>query len=88
MELKEIKDKPIFQMTGSEFMELLQSANSKAPETEKPEQIKGIANLAARLNVSPPTVQKWKNQGVIPFTQRGRFVYFDVNRVLEALNKR
>jgi excisionase family DNA binding protein len=84
-----IQDKPLIQMTASEFLDLMrEAAKENHEETKPPEYVKGIANLAARLHVSTPTVQKWKNEGKIPYIQQGRFVYFDFDRVLEALNNR
>ena len=81
-------DKPLFQLTGNEFLELMKEAqNETTKEKQPPDYIRGIANLAARLKVSAPTVQKWKNEGIIPYVQRGRFIYFDFDAVLEALNK-
>ena len=76
-------------MTGSEFLELMQEAQKQVhKETTPPDYVKGIANLAARLKVSAPTIQKWKNNGTIPYIQKGRFVYFDFDAVLQALNKK
>lgn len=84
----DIKEKKLFEMTGAEFVELINSVAAPKEKEPKKEQIRGIANLASRLGVSPPTVQKWKNKGVIPYIQRGRFLYFEVDKVLEALNKK
>lgn len=84
----ETLEKPIIQMTGSEILELMKEAQKQVQETTPPDYVKGIANLAARLKVSSPTVQKWKNNGTIPYIQKGRFVYFDFDAVLEALNSK
>jgi hypothetical protein len=84
----DIKEKRLFELTGAEFVELLNNATAPKEKEPQKEEIRGIANLAARLGVSAPTIQAWKNKGIIPYTQRGRFVYFDVDRVLEALNNK
>jgi len=45
----------------------------------------GIIGLAELLNCSKPTAQKIKNSGKVPFSQIGRIIIFDVEKVLLAL---
>ncbi|NDV68936.1 helix-turn-helix domain-containing protein [Dysgonomonas sp. 25] len=60
--------------------------NTRSSPTQK-KFIKGIHELAKFLNVSPSKAQEIKNSGIIPYTQNGRIVLFDPDRVIEALEK-
>ena len=44
-----------------------------------------IRELAALLNCSVVTAQKFKNNGLIPYKQLGRKIVFDVDAVLSAM---
>jgi excisionase family DNA binding protein len=44
--------------------------------------------LMESLNVTRPTVQKWRDSGRIPFIQVGNVVRYDLDAVLEALSKK
>lgn len=57
---------------------------------QKPQQepIRGIEGLAKFLKCSPVTAQKLKNSGKIPYSQYGRIVMFDPDKVMEALENR
>ena len=48
--------------------------------------IYSIRELAALLNCSVVTAQKFKNNGLIPYKQLGRKIVFDVDAVLAAMH--
>ena len=81
-------EKRIFELTVSEFMELLKQEHptpTPAPMAE-PKMLYSIKELADFLKCSIVTAQKIKNSGRIPFSQTGRKVVFDGNAVLQALS--
>lgn len=86
----EFLDRPVYTLTVRELLELNRFSEKETSEA-KPEasksEIKGIHALAEFLKVSPTTAQKLKNSGKIPFSQFGKVVRFDGNKVLEALGK-
>lgn len=77
----------------NEVKEMIHSAVKEAvqstavPKTEK-KFIKGIHELAKFLNISTSKAQEIKNSGIIPYSQNGRIVLFDPEKVLEALKKK
>ena len=77
-------ERPLWQLTVGEFLEL--KAEGPNPRTGERRTIRGINNLAAELGVSAPTVHKWKKAGIIPFSQVGRIIQFDLDQVHEAIN--
>ena len=54
-------------------------------DSKKP--IRGILGLAKFLNVSNTTAQALKNSGKLPFSQVGRVVLFDPDKVMEAMDQ-
>ena len=76
----------------SEVKEMIHSAVKEAVQTTTPKVekkfIKGIHQLAKFLNVSPSKAQGLKNSGKIPYSQNGRLVLFDPEKVIEALSKK
>jgi len=86
-----IDNRPLFQLTVSEFNNLLKSVlpNETFAEPIKTPQdkvrINGIRGLAAFLDISIPTAQKLKNQKKFPFYESGNKVYFFSNEVNEGL---
>ncbi len=80
--------KPLWQCTVGEFLELMSDNAAGLPDKTHGRTVRGINNLAAELGVSVPTVHKWKKQGKIPFSQIGRIVQFDLDKVNEAINGR
>lgn len=50
--------------------------------------IYGIMGLASFLGVSMTTAQKYKNERVFPFIQRGRTLIFKSEEVLAGLSKK
>jgi excisionase family DNA binding protein len=82
-------EKRIFELTASEFIELLKQQNNvPAPMEQKTEtkMLYSIKELADFLQCSTVTAQKIKSSGRIPFAQTGRKVVFDGNAVMSALS--
>ena len=79
-------EKPLWQLSTKEFMELLSGDGSKSPEKTNGRTVRGLNNRAAELGVSTPTVNKWKKQGKIPYSQLGRIIHFDLDQVQQALH--
>nr|WP_319268232.1 helix-turn-helix domain-containing protein [uncultured Draconibacterium sp.] len=84
----EFLDRPVYTLTVRELIELNQIMDKQSHEPEKEKiEIRGIHALAKFLKVSATTAQKLKNSGKIPYSQIGKLVLFDGNKVLEALEK-
>jgi len=82
-------EKRIFELTVSEFIELLkQQSNVPAPMEQKaePKMLYSIKELAAFLQCSTVTAQKLKNSGRIPFAQTGRKCVFNGDAVMGAIS--
>ena len=94
MENESLLKKPLWQMTGEEFLKLTQE-NRKIPKEEKTNTkekkyvygIRGIANL---FNCSPATASRIKKSGVIDeaISQRNRTIIVDAELALQLLNKK
>ena len=83
-------EKRIFELTVSEFLELLrqeQNASAVPEQKAEPKMLYSIKELADFLRCSVVTAQKIKNSGRIPFAQTGRKVVFDSEAVLKALSR-
>lgn len=84
-------NRPLFQLTVSEFNNLLKSAfsakNVVEPQTTQTPRTKihGIRGLSAFLGVSLPTAQKLKNERLIPFYMTGGKVFFFSDEVNASL---
>lgn len=63
----------------------VKNAVGNIPSTEPIRFIRGIHGLAKFLNISPSKAQEIKNSGKIPFSQNGRVLLFDPQKVLDAL---
>ena len=82
--------------TKQELSELINDAISDAigkvmKQEETPKEsilIHGILGLANFLGVSMPTAQKYKNEKVFPYIQRGRTVIFKSEEVLAGMARR
>lgn len=59
--------------------------NCSTTESKEKAPIRGIHGLAKFLGVSPVTAQALKNSGKIPYSQYGRVVLFDGDKVLSAM---
>lgn len=57
-------------------------------DSNTPTFIYGIKGLAAFLNVSMVTAQKYKNEKLFPCIQRGRKIIFKSDEVLAGLSKK
>ena len=44
--------------------------------------------LMKKLGVTRPTIQKWRDEGRIPFAQEGHIIRYDIDEVIEALAKK
>lgn len=81
-ELKELIDSSI-----NDALSKIQENQTKN-EIHPASLIYGIKGLASFLGVTQPTAQKWKNDGVFPFIQRGRTIIFKSEEVLAGLSKK
>ena len=84
-----VMEKRIFELTVSEFIELLkqeQPVQVMPEQKTEPKMLYSIRELAEFLQCSTVTAQKIKNSGKIPFSQTGRKVVFDGNAVMSALS--
>ena len=87
-----LKDKPIWQMQGSELVELIQTSISGISTTSKPTEKKyayGISGIQKLLNCSESSAKRLKKSGVIneAIIQNGRKIIIDVEKALELLKK-
>ena len=55
------------------------------PEKKKIEKPLNQRDLCNFLDLSEPTVIRWRKKGLIPFMQIGSAIRYDVNRVIESL---
>ena len=82
-------EKRIFELTVSEFIELLKQQNNVPALMEQkaePKMLYSIKELADYLQCSTVTAQKLKNSGRIPFAQTGRKVVFNSDAVMGAIS--
>ncbi len=82
-------EKRIFELTVSEFIELLKQQNNVPVLMEQkaePKMLYSIKELADYLQCSTVTAQKLKNSGRIPFMQTGRKVVFNGDAVMGAIS--
>ena len=83
-------ERRIFELTVSEFLDILKQGQnvSAVPEQKtEPKMLYSIKELAEFLHCSIVTAQKIKNSGRIPFVQTGRKVVFNSELVMQALSK-
>ncbi len=80
---KELLEKPIFQMSGQDIMDLIGFVNRQVDKAQtKQRLIKGRSTLAAELGVAVTTVIKWESSGIIkPFNKLGRVLIYDLDQV-------
>lgn len=79
---------PLGQLTGAQFLELLNRGDYTPKIAEVKNYVYGIAGLASIAKCSLPTAQKIKNSGTVPFMQAGRKIIWDVDAVLQALENK
>ncbi|GAB6394503.1 MAG: DUF3853 family protein [Bacteroidales bacterium] len=83
MNLHDLKLKPLWQMTGEEFL-FLQN-NSKTAATTDRQIVYGIRGIAQLFGCSMPTANRIKKSGIIDnaITQVGRKIIVDAKLALE-----
>ena len=93
MEISNLKQKPLWQMTGEEFL-FLQSQNLEAQiETKEVPTLKtvyGIAGIAKLFNCSKPTASRIKKSKIIDkaITQIGRKIIVDADLALKLADRK
>lgn len=96
MNLDELKVKPLWQMTGEEFLYLQQHSEQKVeqstvirPDTAK-KYVYGIAGIARLFGCSIPTASRIKKSGKIAkaITQIGRKIIVDAEQALELAGQK
>lgn len=97
MNIKDLKEKPIWQMTGEEFLFLHQNSESKqvrsaATAVTNPQKkyVYGIAGIARLFGCSTPTANRIKQSGKIDkaITQIGRKIIVDAELALELAGRK
>lgn len=98
MSIKELKQKPLWQMTGEEFLALQNSANKsiKSQEsipivsTKEKRYVYGILGISKIFGCSIPTANRIKKEGKIDraITQIGRKIIVDVELALELAGRK
>ena len=95
MNVKELKEKPIWQMTGEEFLFLHQNSEQKQvqpvtlSETQK-KYVYGIGGIARLFGCSIPTANRIKQSGKIDkaITQIGRKIIVEAELALELAGRK
>lgn len=73
----------------SEFMAGLKDAITEALKSSAPaHRMLNSDQVMEMLNVSSTTLQKWRNNGSIPFTRIENKIYYPEADILETLKKR
>lgn len=95
MKIDELKNKPLWQMTGEEFLYLQQNSEQKGVQptivnntTKK--HVYGIAGIARLFGCSIPTANRIKQSGKIDkaITQIGRKIIVDAELALELAGRK
>ena len=77
-----VKDAVVSALKECQF----QPTTAPATVPNEPKYIHSIKELAALLNCSVVTAQKFKNAGLIPYRQMNRKLIFNVDEVLTAMH--
>lgn len=96
MNINDLKEKPIWQMTGEEFLYLQQNGvphESTPPtiiDTTHKRHVYGIAGIAKLFGCSLPTANRIKKSGKIDraITQIGRKIIVDAELALELAGRK
>ncbi len=95
MNLNELKQKPLWQMTGEEFLYLQKINENKEPEivslnNSTKKHVYGIAEIARLFGCSIPTANRIKQSGRIDkaITQIGRKIIVDADLALELAGRK
>jgi hypothetical protein len=95
MEIKELKQKPLWQMTGEEFLFLQSSSQqhnvqSQAPLEPTKKYVYGMLGIAQLFDCSLPTANRIKNSKKIDkaISQIGRKIIVDAELALELTGRK
>lgn len=96
MDIKDLKQKPIWQMTGEEFLYLQQNGDLPkpplipVPDNSQKRYVYGISGIANLFGCSKPTANRIKKSGKIDraITQLGRKIIVDAELALELAGKK
>lgn len=95
MNIVELKGKPVWQMTGEEFLYLIQSPekaqlNEKNLIDESKKYVYGIRGIAQLFGCSLPTANRIKKSGKISkaITQIGRKIIIDSELAIELAGRK
>lgn len=94
MNLEALKDKPLFQMTGEEFLYLQKNykseiINNKTEIDKDKNYVYGILGIAKLFDCSKSSANRLKKSGVIDkaIIQDGRKIIVDSEKALELVKK-
>ncbi len=80
---------PIFQLTVEQLKKIVKESIkeelSNSDSFQKEEKILNAKQAASFLNVSAPTIHKWKKENVIPFHRKGGRIYFIESELVESI---
>lgn len=83
--------KLINELSQSEFKTLIkesiQELQQNTDEGFQKEELLNAKQAAAYLNISAPTLHKWKREGIIPFYKRGGRVIFKKSELYNSISK-
>lgn len=95
MKIDDLKQKPLWQMTGEEFLYLQQNSEQKEADptiiqTPQKKHVYGIAGIARLFGCSVPTANRIKQSGKIDkaITQIGRKIIVDAELALELAGRK
>jgi hypothetical protein len=96
MNYYDLKQKPIWQMTGEEFLFLFSQENELKPasptviDTTVKKHVYGVSGIATLFGCSIPTAHRIKKSGKISkaITQIGRKIIVDASLALELAGKK
>ena len=95
MDYQNLRNKPLWQMTGEEFLQLTaESGTTTQPtvvvDSTKKKHVYGIAGIASLFGCSMPTANRIKKSGVISraITQIGRKIIIDAELALELAGRK
>ncbi len=94
MDFQSLKNKPLWQMTGEEFLQLNTEGRVVAPavvaDATHKKHVYGIAGIAALFGCSRPTANRIKKSGKIDraITQIGRKIIVDAELALELAGRK
>lgn len=95
MDISSLKERPVWQMTGEEFLFLQQhyktdTATSSITQLPEKKHVYGIAGIARLFGCSLPTAHRIKGSGKIDkaIVQIGRKIIVDANLALELAGRK